>query len=115
MKKLILVAAAVVFSVGLALSAAVAADAPGGPVTVTNYGKKAAVSFEHAKHKDVKCEQCHHKGMGDPKCGTCHKLDADGATPKMQDAAHAKDKGACYGCHRADDAAHKLKCNDCHK
>ena len=115
MKKLILIAAAVLFSVGLGLGAAVAADAPAGPIQVTNYGKKAAVTFDHAKHKEAKCEQCHHNGMDKPKCGECHKLDADGKTPKIQDAAHGKDKGACYGCHRADDAKHKFKCNDCHK
>ena len=114
MKKLILVAAAVMFAVGLGLGAAVAKDAPGGPVTVSNFGKKAAVSFDHAKHKDVKCEQCHHKGMDDPKCGNCHKLEAEGGTPKIQDAAHAKDKGACRSCH-FDGGAQKFKCNDCHK
>ncbi len=113
MKKIVLVAAAMLFAVGFALSAA-AADAPKGPVTVTNYGKKGAVTFDHAKHKDVKCEDCHHKGMQDPKCGGCHKLEADGDTPKIQDAAHGKDKGACFACHRADDAAKKMKCADCH-
>jgi len=114
MKKLILVAAAVLFSVGLGLSAAVAADAPAGPIQVTNYGKKSVVTFEHAKHKEVKCEQCHHKGFDKPKCGECHKAEEEGGSPKFQDAAHAKGKGACRSCH-FDDGAKKLKCNDCHK
>jgi hypothetical protein len=115
MKKLILVAAAVLFSVGLGLSAAVAADAPAGPIQVTNYGKKGVVTFEHAKHKEVKCEQCHHKGMDKPKCGECHKAADEGGVPKLQDAAHATDKGACWSCHRAKDAVKKLSCNGCHK
>lgn len=114
MKKLVLVAAAMVFSVGLALSAA-AADAPKGPVKVTNFGKKGAPTFDHSKHADVKCEQCHHNAKdGKFKCGECHKLEAEGNTPKIQDAMHGKDKGVCFACHRADDAKKKMKCADCH-
>lgn len=112
MKKLIVLAAAVAVSLGLGLSA-LAENAPKEPVKVTNYGKKDAVTFDHSKHSAVKCEQCHHNGLKDPKCGDCHKLD-DGEAPKIKDAMHGK-KGACYACHYDKGAEHKLKCNDCHK
>ena len=113
MKKLILVVTAVMFALSLGLGAAVAKDAPGAPVKVSNFGKKKVVEFDHAKHKDLKCDQCHHKGMDEPKCGACHKLD-DGDAPKIKDAMHGKDKGSCYECHLQKDADKKLKCADCH-
>ncbi|MBI5013941.1 MAG: cytochrome c3 family protein [Deltaproteobacteria bacterium] len=105
-------------TLGLSLGAALAADAPKGPVKVTNFGKKAAVTFDHGKHKDVKCEQCHHNAKdGKFTCGECHRKDDDAKTkaPKLESAAHNKDVGVCFSCHRAEDAKHKLKCNDCHK
>lgn len=116
MKKLIAVAIAVVFMVGAGLSAAVAADAPKGPIKVTNFGGKDAVTFDHAKHK-VDCETCHHNAKeGKFKCGDCHKGEA-GKAPAMKDAAHEKEKGKCWGCHNKASANVKkeLKCADCHK
>jgi hypothetical protein len=115
MRKLALVLSAAVL---LAAGSAWAVDAPTEPIKVTNYGKKAVVTFDHAKHAGDKftCVQCHHnEAEGKFKCGECHKAEAEGGAPKFQDAAHAKDVGKCWGCHRAPDAAHKLKCNDCHK
>jgi hypothetical protein len=114
MKKLVLVAASALFALGLCLGSAQAADAPKGPVKVTNYGKKGEVTFDHAKHKDVKCKDCHHnEADGKYKCGECHKKD-DGKAPKMEAAAHGKDKGVCFSCHKAEGAKNKLKCADCH-
>ncbi|MBI5444697.1 MAG: hypothetical protein HY900_26220 [Deltaproteobacteria bacterium] len=116
MKKLALVALSAVFALGLSL--AHAADAPKGPVKIGNFGKKEVVSFDHAKHKDAKCDTCHHtkaNEKGDHKCSNCHKAEAAGKAPKFQDAAHKKDQGVCYGCHLAADAKHKMKCADCHK
>ncbi|RMG97357.1 MAG: class III cytochrome c [Candidatus Dadabacteria bacterium] len=117
MKKLVLFAAAAVFSLGLALGAAQATDAPADGLKVTNYGKKPAVTFDHSKHTNqLKCEECHHKaGEGKYKCGECHKAKAEGDKPKLKDAAHKKEVGKCWGCHRAKNAKKKLKCNDCHK
>jgi hypothetical protein len=105
-------------ALGLSLGTALAADAPKGPVKVTNFGKKAAVTFDHARHKDVKCDACHHNAKeGKFKCGECHGKDDDARTkaPKLESAAHKKDVGVCFGCHKAEDAKHKLKCADCHK
>lgn len=114
MKKLILVAVAALFSAGLGLSVAVAKDAPKDPVTVSTPGaKRDPVTFDHAKHADVKCEQCHHKGLDDPKCGTCHTVEGKDGVSKVQDAMHAK-TGACRSCH-FDEGAKKLKCAECHK
>lgn len=116
MKKLVLFAAAAVFSLGLALGAAQADDAPAGPIEVTNFGKKGVVTFDHSKHKDVKCEECHHNKKEEKyKCGECHKAEAEGNALSFKDAAHKKDVGKCWSCHRADDAKKKMKCNECHK
>ncbi len=115
MKKLLLLVAAVSFSLGLGLQAVQAKDAPADGLKVTNYGKKAPVTFDHSKHKDLSCETCHHKASeGEYKCGDCHKASA-GDAPKFKDAAHKKGMGKCYDCHRAKGAKKKLKCNDCHK
>jgi len=111
---------ALVCSAALLLTAgsAWAVEAPKEPLKVTNYGKKAAVTFDHAKHagENMTCAQCHHtEAEGKYKCGECHKADAEGGAPNIQDAFHGKDVGKCWSCHRAPDASHKLKCNDCHK
>ena len=115
MKKVILIATAVLFCAGVGLGIAVAKDAPGGVINVSSPGaKKEPVPFDHAKHKDMKCDQCHHKGLDDPKCSTCHTVEGKDGVSKLQDAMHGKDKGACRSCH-FDDGAKKLKCADCHK
>jgi hypothetical protein len=120
MKKIVLVAASALFALGLCVGSAQAVDAPKAPVKVTNFGKKPVVTFDHAKHKDTKCEECHHKAhndKGEHNCGKCHGKEDDAKTkaPKMESAAHKKDVGVCFKCHKAEDAKHKLKCADCHK
>ncbi len=108
----LLCAALAVAGIGLA------AEPPEGPIQVTNFGKKAVVSFDHSKHAGdgFTCESCHHKaGEGKFNCGECHKAEAEGDVPKLQDAAHAKDVGKCWSCHRSDEGVKKLKCNECHK
>lgn len=116
MKKLVLLATAVLFALGLGLGAAVAKDAPKGPIKVTNYGKKDPVIFDHSKHSEIDCKQCHHMAdEGKYKCGDCHKAKEEGDAPSFKDAAHKKDMGKCYECHYARGAEHKLKCGDCHK
>jgi len=117
MKKLIAVAVAAIFLVGVGITAALAVDAPKGPIKVTNYGGKDAVTFDHANHKDNKCVACHHNEKdGKYKCGECHKGEA-GKAPAMKDAAHEKEKGKCWSCHNDKSPAVKkaLKCADCHK
>ena len=92
MKKLVLIAASALFALGLCLGSAQAAEAPKGPKPVTNFGKKGVVTFDHAKHKDVKCKDCHHnEADGKYKCGECHG-EKDGKAPKFEAAAHAKER-----------------------
>ncbi len=115
MKKLVLFLAAVVFCAGVGLRAA-ATDAPADGLKVTNFGKKGVVTFDHSKHKDSGCETCHHNASeGKYKCGECHKAKAQGDAPSFKDAAHKRNMGKCWSCHRAKDAKKKLKCRDCHK
>ena len=118
MKKLILIATAVLFA--LSVGAAFAADMPGGDISIdSDNGKKPAVTFSHAKHKakDIKCDACHHQVKGAEnfkECGSCHMIDA-GDAPKLKDAMHGKDPaGACYTCHLLKGAEQKRKCADCH-
>ena len=118
MKKLILIATAVLFA--LNVGAAFAADMPGGDISIdSGNGKKPAVSFSHASHKakDIKCADCHHQVKGADnfqKCGECHTLDG-GDAPKLKDAMHGKKQpGACYTCHLLKGAEAKRKCAECH-
>ncbi len=110
----VLVAAAVVVAAGLAQ----AAEAPGEPLQVTNFGKKDPVTFDHARHlaQQLDCERCHHNAAeGSYKCGACHGAEDADAVPRLKDAMHKRDLGVCYACHLDADAAHKLKCAECHK
>ena len=79
--------------------------------------KMGAVTFDHAKHGDVACVDCHHdEADGKFKCGGCHKAEPEGDIPKIKDAMHKKDSGKCRSCHFGKQAtAKKLKCADCHK
>jgi hypothetical protein len=84
---------------------------------VTNYGEKPPVAFDHAKHGEVACVECHHnEADGKFKCGECHKAEPEGDTVKIKDAMHKKDSGKCRSCHFGKETtAKKLKCADCHK
>ena len=118
MKKLIAAVVATVFMVVGVSICAIAAEMPKAPFKVTNYGGKDAVTFDHAKHKDNKCDVCHHNAKeGKYKCGECHKGEAVGKTPAIKDAMHAKETGKCWNCHNKASANLKkeLKCADCHK
>ena len=89
MKKLV-VLAAILFA-----TAAAAVDAPKGPITLE--AKQGNVTFNHSKHADKKCEQCH---KGEP-----------GKIGKMEkDVAHK----LCLECHKAEKKG-PAKCNECHK
>lgn len=95
-----------------------AVAAPAAPAPVTNFGTKAPVIFDHGRHArpELTCATCHHTAAeGKYRCGECHGLEAAGQTPGIKDAMHGKDKGVCYACHLQKDAAHKVKCSDCHK
>jgi len=114
MKKLLVLVVTVFVALGLGLGTALAVDAPKGPVKVTNFGGKDAVTFDHAKHKDAKCVDCHHNEKdGKFKCGDCHLKAAKDKAPKFQDAAHGE-KGVCRTCHFGEKAKKSLKCTDCH-
>lgn len=117
--------AAALFVSGLGLGVAAASEptpvlpqAPATPVTVTNFNTRGPVSFDHAKHvlPDLTCATCHHgTAGGEARCGTCHLVEATEKTPKIKDAMHGKDGGACFSCHTRKEAPHKLKCADCHQ
>jgi hypothetical protein len=125
-----------VFSMALALGAAVAAprliaQTPKEPETTILKGSPlGGVKFEHKLHtKDraIKCTTCHHaskpaKAMTSPnqKCTDCHTKTATAPMKTTtRDAFHdpmAK-KGTCIDCHIAEVAKGKkapVKCNECH-
>ena len=79
----------------LVASAALAA-APAKPVTLP--AKSGAVTFNHATHKAVKCEQCHAGGKG----GKIAGLDKD------------KGHAMCHECHKKEGKGPQ-KCAECHK
>ncbi len=116
MKKLIAIAIAATFLVGIGISSAIATDAPAGAIKVGNFGEKAVVSFDHAQHADGTCISCHHnEADGKYKCTECHKGEA-GEAIKIKDAAHKKEVGKCWGCHnkKSPTVVKALKCKDCH-
>ena len=104
------------FTLSLGLGQVRAADAPAEPIKVTNYGEKPQVTYDHAKHKEIACVDCHHnEADGKYKCGECHRAEAEGDVPKIKDAMHKKGAGKCRSCHFGKEAtAKKLKCADCH-
>ncbi|MEW6349787.1 MAG: cytochrome c3 family protein [Thermodesulfobacteriota bacterium] len=67
---------------------------------------KSPVVFPHAKHKALKCMDCHHvykdaknvfkEGDEVQKCGSCHKAAAQDKAPGLKDAFHKQ----CEGCHK---------------
>ena len=117
MKKLIAIAVATVFVAVVGVTAAISMDAPAA-LKVTNFGKKDAVTFDHASHAEAACIACHHEDKiveGDAatyKCGACHT-----DTKAMKAAAHKKEEGKCWTCHnkKSPSVVKALKCKDCHK
>ncbi|HSM93124.1 MAG TPA: cytochrome c3 family protein [Anaeromyxobacteraceae bacterium] len=92
MKALLSMAAAAILFVA---TAAVAA-APAKPVVLP--AKSGAVTFNHAKHPGVKCEQCH----ADAKGGKIAGLDKE------------KGHAMCHECHKKEGKGPQ-KCAECHK
>ena len=112
--------------------------APADPIKILDpaFGehKKAAVMFDHAKHSEDACTDCHHSDRGDKntwkegdpvkKCGECHKapdppVSKKSSTkilkgfktegmPNLEEAFHAN----CYLCHKEKKV--KTTCNFCH-
>ncbi len=80
--------------------AAFAEGAPTAPIKLP--AKPGTVTFEHAKHKDVKCTTCHATDKGG---------DIEGFNKTVnKDKAHAK----CHECHKKEGKGPQ-KCADCHK
>ena len=83
--------AAILVALAFATVAA-AATPPAEAVKIPN--KNGEISFNHAKHKDVKCETCHGNAAGGK-----FKLDKESGHKLCQDCHKAnKDKGASVAC-----------------
>ena len=79
------------------VTAAAAADMPTKPVTLPN--KNGAITFNHDKHKDVKCETCHGDAKGESKI------------KPSKEWGHK----TCQECHKANKAkGAKIDCKSCH-
>ena len=89
------VAVAVAFA-----STASAATPPAGPLTLP--AKPGNVTFEHSKHANVKCTQCHASDQGGAIEGFNKTVN--------KDKAHA----TCHECHKKEGKGPQ-KCADCHK
>ena len=119
MKKVVALVAIVAF-LAVAMVAFGNPAAPAGDIEITKTegGKKAAVTFSHAKHAAVECVTCHHNYKGDAapqKCAACHGAKKDGKKLDNKNAAHQ----TCRGCHRDMKKAGKqtgpTPCKGCHK
>jgi hypothetical protein len=91
MKVLLSMAVAAMLLVGSAMAAA-----PAKPTVLQ--AKSGAVTYDHGKHKALKCETCH----ADAKGGKIAGLDKD------------KGHAMCQECHKKEGKGPQ-KCADCHK
>jgi hypothetical protein len=105
MKKLTLPIVITVCAIFLMIGALAAKDH-----TVEFENKYGKVTFEHPKHGDLKCQDCHHnlnEGEESPQaCRECHKEGADITAKK---AFHDK----CKACHK-EMGKGPAKCKECH-
>ncbi|HSH69567.1 MAG TPA: cytochrome c3 family protein [Deferrisomatales bacterium] len=99
---------------GTVLVASTAAFA-GQNLTPTNYGEMEPVVFNHTAHAGrADCSSCHHTKSQEHRCGYCHKAEATGDVPSLEDAAHREGAGKCWACHLKEKAKRVLDCEDCH-
>jgi hypothetical protein len=92
--------AALFAAVALSFASSAFAAAPTAPVSLP--AKPGTVTFDHAKHKALKCTQCHADEKGGAIEGFNKTLN--------KDKAHA----TCQECHKKE-AKGPQKCADCHK
>ena len=121
MRKTLLAALVLGFSVALISPMVSAKDAPV-TLTIDSNGKgKKVENFKHAEHgkraenppagiKEKGCKVCHHKEEGKP-CKDCHKEKKEGDTPELKEAFH---KSCKDGCHKILGKGPSKKCEDCH-
>ncbi|MGJ3522320.1 formate dehydrogenase subunit gamma cytochrome c-553 [Nitratidesulfovibrio sp. D1] len=129
MKYLVISLFAVTLLVAGAALAADAGDAAKAPKKAIELkhgtSKRMHVMFNHATHKDVACEQCHHDTPDPAKPYVSCTNDDCHATPGPRErdtmsmfvAYHAKDTDrSCYGCHKqmAKDHPEFSGCRPCH-
>lgn len=99
---------AVLFSAGIAMAAP-----PDNVLTLTIEKKsKPPVRFDHAKHKDLTCVECHHKDAAgkEQKCSACHTAADVGKKLEIKEAFHKN----CRECHKTVKKG-PTGCADCHK
>ena len=86
---------AILFALAFATTAA-AANPPATGVKIPN--KNGEITFNHSKHKEVKCETCHAKAEG-------------GKIALTKDSGHK----LCQDCHKANkDKGASIACKTCH-
>ncbi|MEW6349477.1 MAG: cytochrome c3 family protein [Thermodesulfobacteriota bacterium] len=104
----LVVSAAGILLAGAALSAS---EAPKKEILISNpevfkERKFGPAKFDHTKHGQLLCVQCHHvyedeENVWKPgdevnKCASCHKLETSETTPSLERAMH----GQCFSCHK---------------
>ena len=105
MKKMLTLFVALALVSGLALTA-IAQNK--GPAEIKMPVKMGDVTFSHSKHQELvaDCTTCHHTGLDDPSCKSCHGGKPD--APNAKKAFHA----LCKDCHKNE--AGPTKCKACH-
>lgn len=108
MKKYIFIGGLVfLFFIGfwVAVNLIEAQDTPESVALQSSFGN---VTLSHQKHTGLTtCNECHHKGMDDPKCSNCHTKDS---AVNAMTAMHKN----CIDCHKAKSSG-PTECTDCHK
>ena len=138
MKKVLVLALLAMFS--MAVFGAIAVTADDGMKTIDQAAdkwpakklkagakKKPPVTFNHAKHGEAGCVDCHHTQddatMKDGtvpavSCFTCHGPEAKDAQVDTYKMIHDKKIGKCIKCHNEEKnkaAGAPTKCKECHK
>jgi hypothetical protein len=72
--------------------------------------KMGNVNFRHESHQSrFSCNICHHNGMENPRCFSCHGVSS--SAPNRKKMVHAN--AGCKGCHKKHGGP--TGCKDCHK
>ncbi|SHI45466.1 Class III cytochrome C family protein [Malonomonas rubra DSM 5091] len=105
MRKMLTLFVAVALVSGFAF-AAIAQDK--GPAEIKMPVNMGDVTFSHGKHQEMvgDCAICHHTGLDDPSCKSCHGSKPD--APKAKKVFHK----LCKDCHKKE--AGPTKCKECH-
>ena len=94
----------------LVAGSALVAVADNGPAEIKLSAKMGDITFPHEKHQGIEadCTVCHHNGVEEPNCHSCHGAKDD--APDAKKVFHQ----LCKDCHKEAGGNAPTKCKGCH-